>query len=147
MSQLLLNNLEVRQFRRFENLSIERLGRVNLFVGKNNVGKTTLLEALNLYANIGSPEVILDILGARDNLIDHNLHGRNARTSQGPAIWSLFNGTKELAKIDQAIQIGPISKPDSTLSIAIEWFMEKVGTDGRATLEPTKLTEDSAVTE
>jgi hypothetical protein len=147
MNHLLLNNLEIRQFRRFENLSVEKLGRVNLFVGKNNVGKTTLLEALNLYANIGSPGVMLDILGARDNLTDHNLHGRNARVSQGPAIWSLFNGTKELARIDQAIQIGPISKPDSTLSIAIEWFTEKMGADGRTALEPTTLTEDSTITE
>jgi AAA15 family ATPase/GTPase len=43
---LILNSLEIRNFRAFHHLCIERLGRVNLIAGKNNVGKTCLLEAL-----------------------------------------------------------------------------------------------------
>jgi AAA15 family ATPase/GTPase len=50
MSGLILDSLKVRNFRGFRHLQIERLGRVNLIVGKNNVGKTSLLEALQLYA-------------------------------------------------------------------------------------------------
>ena len=45
-SKLLLNSLEIKGYCRFEHLTIEKLGRVNLIVGKNNVGKTALLEAL-----------------------------------------------------------------------------------------------------
>ena len=44
--ELLLDSLEIKGYRCFEHLTIEKLGRVNLIVGKNNVGKTALLEAL-----------------------------------------------------------------------------------------------------
>ncbi|GAC1393566.1 MAG: hypothetical protein NVS4B11_00190 [Ktedonobacteraceae bacterium] len=46
MGDLILPSLEIRNFRGFHHLQIERLGRVNLIVGKNNIGKTSLLEAL-----------------------------------------------------------------------------------------------------
>ena len=36
MGDLILNSLEIRGFRGFRHLRIERLGRVNLIVGKNN---------------------------------------------------------------------------------------------------------------
>ena len=35
MGNLILNSLEIRNFRGFRHLHIERLGRVNLVVGKN----------------------------------------------------------------------------------------------------------------
>jgi AAA15 family ATPase/GTPase len=50
MSELLLDSLEIKGYRCFEHLTIEKLGRVNLIVGKNNVGKTALLEALWIWA-------------------------------------------------------------------------------------------------
>ena len=54
MDTLILNSLEIRKFRGFQHLQIERLGRVNLIVGKNNVGKSNLLEALQMYAQRAS---------------------------------------------------------------------------------------------
>lgn len=54
MGKLILESLEIQNFRGFYHLQIERLGRVNLIVGENNVGKTSLLEALQLYANDGN---------------------------------------------------------------------------------------------
>lgn len=46
----LLPSFRIQGFRAFRDLEIPRLGRVNLIVGKNNVGKTTVLEALKVYA-------------------------------------------------------------------------------------------------
>ncbi len=46
----MLPSLYIQGFRCFRELTIERLGRVNLIVGKNNVGKTTLLDALRVHA-------------------------------------------------------------------------------------------------
>lgn len=43
-----LTGLEVEGFRGLNKLKLERLGRVNLFVGKNNCGKTSVLEAVAL---------------------------------------------------------------------------------------------------
>lgn len=48
-----LDSFEIRGYRCFGHLAIERLGRVNLIVGKNNVGKTAFLEALWIYLNPG----------------------------------------------------------------------------------------------
>ncbi len=64
MAELLLDSLEIKGYRCFEHLTIEKLGRVNLIVGKNNVGKTALLEALWILINKG--KVIHDILKSRD---------------------------------------------------------------------------------
>ncbi len=59
MGKLVLNSLEIRHFRGFQHLLIERLGRVNLIVGKNNVGKSNLLEALQMYAQRASTSTII----------------------------------------------------------------------------------------
>jgi len=68
MGNLILDSLEIRNFRGFQHLTIERLGRVNLIVGRNNIGKSNLLEALQLYASKGSLDLVWDILRARDEL-------------------------------------------------------------------------------
>lgn len=48
----MITSLEIRGFRGFERLLVKPLSRVNLFVGRNNAGKTSLLEALDcLFSN------------------------------------------------------------------------------------------------
>ncbi|ATB43918.1 hypothetical protein CYFUS_009399 [Cystobacter fuscus] len=54
-----LPSLHIQGFRAFKDLRLDNLGRVNLIVGKNNVGKSTLLEAIALYAS--GPEVIREL--------------------------------------------------------------------------------------
>lgn len=44
----MLDSVELSNFRGFADLKLEGLGRVNLVVGKNNTGKTSLLEGLTL---------------------------------------------------------------------------------------------------
>ncbi len=46
-----LDNLTIARFRGLRDLSLAGLGRVNLLVGKNNSGKTSVLEAISLYCN------------------------------------------------------------------------------------------------
>ena len=65
MSRLLLDSLEIKNFRAFDHLQIPKLGRVNLLTGKNNVGKTSVLEALELYASNGSPATVRGLLSQR----------------------------------------------------------------------------------
>jgi AAA15 family ATPase/GTPase len=66
MRDLKLESLRIQNFRTFRDLTIDRLGRVNLVVGKNNVGKTSLLEAINFYASYESQGVAGDIVAERD---------------------------------------------------------------------------------
>jgi AAA15 family ATPase/GTPase len=62
----MLDSLHIKNFRCFEDLTIPSLGRVNLIVGKNNSGKSTLLDALYLYANGCNIWAIQNILSGRN---------------------------------------------------------------------------------
>lgn len=46
----MLSRCQIQRFRGFEDLELAGLGRINLIVGRNNSGKTSLLEALALLA-------------------------------------------------------------------------------------------------
>jgi len=50
----MLDHIHIENFRLFKNLDIPKVGQVNLITGKNNSGKTTLLEALRIWANRSS---------------------------------------------------------------------------------------------
>jgi len=63
-----LPGLAVSGFRGISGLSVERLGRVTLFAGLNGAGKTTVLEAVQLYAGRGSAAVCELILAARSDM-------------------------------------------------------------------------------
>jgi hypothetical protein len=65
----MLPSFEIVGFRTFAHLRIERLGRVNLIVGRNNVGKTNLLEALRLYSTPGRVEAIQTLLLDHDEVV------------------------------------------------------------------------------
>lgn len=50
-----LAGIEMENFRCFRHLTVKGLSRVNLFVGKNNAGKTALLEAVEALVSEDSP--------------------------------------------------------------------------------------------
>ncbi len=52
---------EVKNFRCFHDLKITDLKRINLIAGKNNVGKTALLEALFIHAGAYIPDLALRV--------------------------------------------------------------------------------------
>ncbi len=61
----MLESFEIHNFRLFQHLQVQRLGRVNLVVGRNNTGKSTFLEAIKLYASNASFMVLFDLLESR----------------------------------------------------------------------------------
>jgi AAA15 family ATPase/GTPase len=69
----MFKNLRIKNFRIFEHIEFAKLSHVNLLAGRNNVGKTTLLEAILLFAKLGSPAVIINLLQERDLLISESL--------------------------------------------------------------------------
>lgn len=90
-SPLLLPSLEIKNFRAFRHLTIEKLGRVNLITGKNNVGKSSLLEALLVYAERGTPMALGQVLSARGEF--RYLH------EKAPDMFA-FPGEQQLARPD-----------------------------------------------
>ena len=117
--ELILPNLEIQGFRAFRKLEIGRLGRVNLIVGKNNVGKTSVLEALRLYATPGSPRVLLDLISNRDEFDQPRGPRSNGRRSTPVPIAAIFHGRVAIPDRTPAISIGPIGDESKTLQVGL----------------------------
>ena len=64
-----LDSLKIKNFRILEDVTIEKLGHVNLIVGKNNSGKSTVLEALALLASGFKSNILYQIASNRSSLI------------------------------------------------------------------------------
>ena len=91
-----LRDLSITGFRGIKDLAIGRLGRVTLIAGRNGVGKTTVLEAVRVFATRGRYSLLSTLLQGRDELIapdDANekrsapdfaalFHGRNPRVGR-----------------------------------------------------------------
>ncbi|PWQ93230.1 AAA family ATPase [Leucothrix arctica] len=72
----MLDSLKICNFRCFENLEVPSLGRVNLIVGKNNTGKSTLLEAVQVFASGGNTSVLDKILDNRHEFLSDSANGK-----------------------------------------------------------------------
>ena len=60
-----LPSLVIKNFRGIDELTIPRLGRVTLLAGKNGVGKTTVLDAVRVWAASGNRSIVEDVLHSR----------------------------------------------------------------------------------
>jgi len=56
MSEHFIKNIEIKNFKCFEDFKAEGFGRVNLIGGKNNVGKTAFMEAVGI--NVHSTNIL-----------------------------------------------------------------------------------------
>ena len=61
----MLERLHIRNYRVFNDLKIDRLSRINLIAGKNNSGKTSLLEAIFLLSGAGNTQLAMNIMAFR----------------------------------------------------------------------------------
>lgn len=52
-------SFEIQNFRGFKDFKLEKLARINLIAGQNNVGKTALLEALWIHSTGYNPEIVI----------------------------------------------------------------------------------------
>jgi ABC-type branched-subunit amino acid transport system ATPase component len=55
----MFDTLEIQNFRGFSSFTLSGLTRINLIIGKNNVGKTSLLEAIEIVSQGGKPSSLL----------------------------------------------------------------------------------------
>lgn len=57
--------IQINGYRGLDSFRMEKLGRVNLLVGSNNSGKTSILECIELLRSAGNPHVLSSIVGRR----------------------------------------------------------------------------------
>jgi AAA15 family ATPase/GTPase len=67
---MIFKEIEIKNFRGIKSAVIKGLSRVNLFVGKNNSGKSSILEAIFLLLNPSNPGAIVSIDNIRSLLHD-----------------------------------------------------------------------------
>ncbi|WP_221389659.1 AAA family ATPase [Dyadobacter sp. NIV53] len=70
----MLNSIRIQNYRNLKDLSIEKFGRVNLIIGKNNTGKTSLLEAIYLLLHPDVDQSIAFILRIRGEFFKTELN-------------------------------------------------------------------------
>ncbi len=61
----MISSIQIRDYRGFKEFEMDELGQVNLLVGKNNSGKTSVLEAINLLVSRGDPAALWQVLWRR----------------------------------------------------------------------------------
>ena len=76
-----LPSLVIKNFRGIDELTIPRLGRVTLLVGKNGVGKTTVLDAVRIYASGGRDSAVSQVLINRGDFFTESREVSDGPTS------------------------------------------------------------------
>ena len=65
-----MKSLYIENYKNLKELSLKLLAPVNLIVGRNNVGKSTLLEAISIYISNGSDEWLKTVLDIRGEMVN-----------------------------------------------------------------------------
>jgi AAA15 family ATPase/GTPase len=124
----MLESFQVSNFRLFQHIEVGRLNRVNLIVGKNNAGKSTFLEAVELYASNGAPTVLLDLVESRQETWFSEAQPQSQNFT-GNSVRHLFFGHK-LPKIgEEGILLGEVSA-DTKLHIGVAAYQNKNDDEG-----------------
>lgn len=116
----MIESLKIKNFKNLDGLEIPHLSQINLISGQNNVGKSTLLEAIAIYTN---PSQIIEILSERDEYPLYKEENETERINQNTnAFSSLFTDRKDEVSENNIIEI---SDKENTLSIQFSYYSPK----------------------
>ena len=108
-SDLHIPNLTIKNFRGIDHLDIPKFGRVTLLAGKNGIGKTTVLDAIRLYASRGHYSTFHRLLVDRNQL--RRLAPDDGR-GISPFDWqSIFNAASEVKQSEISVSGAEGSDP------------------------------------
>lgn len=126
--QVFLNGLQIKGFRPFAQLNLPRLARVNLIVGKNGVGKSSLLEAIQLLIAEGAVSKIRDILTARNEIsIERGGDPTSERApTQALAYEALFFGRPDLDMNFPEFSISSLGDNGANLHVSYCRFITEI---------------------
>lgn len=114
----MLRSISIENFRALREFRMSGLGRVNLLVGTNNCGKTSVLEAIHILAAVGQPDALVEALvrrgeipavGETDIEIGHLFRGHRATEGVGFRIASANDQAE--SSVVASIQSREVGKP------------------------------------
>lgn len=89
----MLKTIKIENFRSFQSFELQQLGRVNLLVGKNNIGKTSILEAIQLLCSRNNLDPLRQTMTNRSEyFFDDERTERRLRSVQDLDVRHLFYG-------------------------------------------------------
>lgn len=132
-----MKNIQIKNFKSLKDFEISDLKRVNLFTGRNNTGKSTLLEAISISATNGNLYWIYNLLDLRGEISKSSAsHSKIEKNIE--LFSSLFNGyetdfsQKELISIfapnDGSIKIGFVKYTEGKVFQDIDGEKIQIGT-------------------
>jgi AAA15 family ATPase/GTPase len=120
----MLNSLEIKNFRILEDFKVSKLGRVNLIVGKNNSGKSSVLEALRIYAGNAHRGLLEEIAKDHDETYRLKENEQIESDIQFP-FKDFFFGRQFPQDETLAIGIGELASGDDALRIEHGFLIEE----------------------
>jgi len=102
----MLDSLNIKNYRNLKELTINSLSAVNLITGKNNTGKSSLLEAIAIYATKGDLSLIYQLLGDRGENFSQIKSNNNSTESNIRTLSSLFSNRLVGFDVNDSISIG-----------------------------------------
>lgn len=142
-SELLLDSLEITGYRCFEHLAIEKLGRVNLIVGKNNIGKTAFLEAIYAYVNKGDVQILTYLLLSRNEAVRGFDQPNNRRIIVDYSFLPLFSAKRDSENNNRNLVIrGRLDGEEEALYLSLPKLRTE---DGKLTEIGQKISSSSKV--
>lgn len=137
----MLPSLRIRNFRMLQDFHVPQLGRVNLIVGKNNSGKSTILEALRVYADHALSGSLIEMLDQHDELIGIQTATTGDEDEAFP-YQNFFTG-RRFPRGEGAIYVGDEEERDF-VRIAHTYFVEKSTDEGTGKVTVTQRVPISA---
>ena len=64
----MIKEISLKNFKCFDELKLDRLKTFNVIAGKNNFGKTSILDALFAFYGVKNPGILLNIQGFRKEI-------------------------------------------------------------------------------
>ena len=119
----MLKSLVIKNFRSLEDFQVKKLGRVNLIVGKNNSGKSSVLEALRIYAGNANQELLVSI--AREHDEKHYLDDEELDAFNDNLPFEAFFTGRKFSSCNRCIVIGEIENTASHLEIEPGYIVEE----------------------
>jgi len=136
-----ISTLNIDRFRSLRQIRFEGLGRVNLIAGRNNTGKSSVLEALRILASDAAPSVLGSILRYREeDLGDAEEPGRPVDTENLFQLGSLFCGFPQISEIREPIILATNGGQNAMrLALSIGFFSEERDAEGVRKLVPQQV--------